>query len=116
MCVKEVENTSFVCGSDRDLESSDNPTPEPAAEPDLLQERAVLFDFLARTNIDSDNSEDEVDCVCSNCKRPTKEGEELKHCSRCHLTCYCSVQCQKKDWAIHRFACSVVAKKVDSKA
>ena len=66
VCVKELENTSLVCGSDRDLESSDNPTPAPAVEPDLLQERAVLFDFLAKT-IDSDDSEDnEVDCVCSN--------------------------------------------------
>ena len=111
VCVKELENTSLVCGSDRDLESSDNPTPAPAVEPDLLQERAVLFDFLAKTNIDSDNSEDnEVDCVCSNCKHPPKEGGELKRCSRCHITRYCSVQCQKKDWDFHRFACSVVAK------
>ena len=110
-CVKELENTSLVCGSDRDLESSDNPTPAPAGEPDLLQERAVLFDFLAKTNIDSDDSEDnEVDCVCSNCKHPPKEGGELKRCSRCHITRYCSVQCQKKDWDFHRFACSVVAK------
>ena len=113
-CVKELENTSLVCGSvtsDRDLESSDNPTPAPAVEPDLLQERAVLFDFLAKTNIDSDDSEDnEVDCVCSNCKHPPKEGGELKRCSRCHITRYCSVQCQKKDWDFHRFACSVVAK------
>ena len=116
MCVKELENTSLSCGSNSDLVSSENPTPAPAAEPDLLQERAVLFDFLARTNIDSDDSEDEVDCVCSNCKRPPKKGEELKRCSRCHLTHYCSVQCQKKDWDFHRFACSVVAKKVDSKA
>ena len=50
VCVKEVENTSLVCGSDRDLESSDNPTPVRAAEPDLLKELAVLFDFLAKTN------------------------------------------------------------------
>ena len=111
VCVKELENTSLVCGSDRDLESSDNPTPAPTVEPDLLQERAVLFDFLAKTNIDSDDSEDnEVDCVCSNCKHPPKEGGELKRCSRCHITRYCSVQCQKKDWDFHRFACSVVAK------
>ena len=109
VCVKQLENTSLVCGSDRDLESSDNPTPAPAVEPDLLQERAVLFDFLAKTNI-SDDSEDEVDCVCSNCKHPPKEGGELKRCSRCHITRYCSVQCQKKDWDFHRFACSVVAK------
>ena len=35
VCVKELENTSLVCGSDSDLESSDNPTPAPAVEPDL---------------------------------------------------------------------------------
>ena len=117
MCVKELENTSLVCGGNRDLESWDNPTPAPAAEPDLLQERAVLLDFKAKTNIDSDDSEDnEVDCVCSNCKHPPKEGEELKHFSRCHITCYYSVQCKRKDRDFHRFACSVVAKKVDSKA
>ena len=116
MCVKELENTSLVCGSIRDLESSDNSTPAPAVEPDLLQERAVLFDFLAKT-IDSDDSEDnEVDCLCSNCKHPPKEGGELKRCSRCHITRYCSVQCLRKDWDFHRFACSVVAKKVDSNA
>ena len=85
MCVKELENTNLVSGSDRHLESSDNPTPAPAVEPDLLQEWAVLFDFLTKT-IDSDDSEDnEVDCFCSNCKHPPKEGGELKRCSRCHI-------------------------------
>ena len=113
MCVKELENTSLVCGCDRDLESSDNPTPAPAVEPDLLQERTVLFDFLAKT-IDSEDNE--VDCVCSNCKHPPKGGGELKRCSRCHITRYCSVQCQRKDWDFHRFACSFVAKKVNSNA
>ena len=117
VCVKELENTSLVCGSDSDLESLDNPTPAPAVEPDLLHERAVLFDFLAKTNIESDDSEDnEVDCVCSNYKRPPKEGGELKRCSRCQITRYCSVQCQRKDWDFHRFACSVVAKNVDFNA
>ena len=27
---------------------------------------------------------------------------------------YCSVQCQRKDWDFHRFACAVVAKKSDT--
>ena len=45
VCVKELENTSLVCSSDRDLESLD----APAVEPDLLQERAVLFDFLLKS-------------------------------------------------------------------
>ena len=116
VCVKELENTSLVCGSNRDLESSDNPTQVTAAEPDLLQEQAVLFNFLDSTNDSDDNEDNEENFVCFNFKHPPKEGEELKQCSRCHLTRYCSVQCQKKDWDFHRFACSVVAKKVDSKA
>ena len=106
LCVKELENKSLVCGRNKDLESSENPTPTPAAEPDLLHERSVLLDFLDKTNtFDSDDSEDEVDCVCSNCKHPPKEREELKRCSRCHITCYCSVQCQRKDWDFHRLIC-----------
>ena len=69
MCAKELENTSLVCGRNTDLESSENPTPTPAAEPDLLHERAVLFYFLDKTNkFDSDDSEDEVGCIRSNCK------------------------------------------------
>ena len=67
---------------------------------------------------DSDDSDDDSDIdvssvysVCSNCKHPAKKGEDLKRCSRCHITRYCSVQCQKKDWDFHRFACAVVAKK-----
>ena len=46
VCVKELENTSLVCGSDSDLESSDNPTPAPAVEPDLLKEQANCQSFL----------------------------------------------------------------------
>ena len=59
-----------------------------------------------------DDNEDEVDCVCSIFKHPPKDGGEFTRCSRCHITRYCSAQCQRKDWDFHRFACSVVAKKV----
>ena len=34
VCVKELENTSLACGSNRDLGSLENPTPSPAADPD----------------------------------------------------------------------------------
>ena len=50
--------------------------------------------------------------VCSNCKQPPKKREDLKRCSRCQFTRYCSELCQRKDWDFHRFACSVVAKKL----
>ena len=82
MPVKRKENTSLVRGSYRDLESLDNPTPAPAATPDLLQERAVLFYFLAKTVVSDDSEDNEVDCVCSKCKRPPKVGEELKRYPR----------------------------------
>ena len=117
VCVKELENTSLSCGSNSDLVSSENPTPSPIADPDLLvlHEQAILRKFL--DTIDSDDSDDDVSSVyrvCSNCKHPAKKGEDLKHCSHCHITRYCSVQCQRKDWDFHRFACAVVAKKSDT--
>ena len=43
LCVKELENNSLACGSNRDLVSSENPTPSPATDPnphpDLLIKR-----------------------------------------------------------------------------
>ena len=117
VCVKELENTSLSCGSNSDLVSSENPTPSPIDDPDLLvlYEQAILCEFL--DTIDSDDIDDDVSSVysvCSNCKHPAKKGEDLKRCSRCHITRYCSVQCQRKDWDFHRFACVVVAKKSDT--
>ena len=64
--------------------------------------------------IDSEDDVNSVYSVCSNCKHPTKIGKDLKRCSRCHITRYCSVQCQKKDRDFHPFACAVVTKKSDT--
>ena len=118
LCVKELENTSPVGGSSRDLVSLEDPTSSPDSDSDLsINERAVLRKFLDTVNIDSDDSDDglsSVHSVCSICKCPPVKGEELKRCSRCHITRYCSIQCQRKDWDFHRFACSVVAKRSDT--
>ena len=54
VCEKELGNTSLACGSNSDLVSSENPTPSPAADPDLLNEQAILHEFLH--TIDSDDS------------------------------------------------------------
>ena len=83
VCVKELENTSLACGSNRDLVPSENPTPSPTADPDLLNEQAILCEFL--DTIDSDDSDDGVSSVygvCSNCKHPAKKEEDPKRCSR----------------------------------
>ena len=90
--------------------SSENPTPSPASDPDLLKELAILCEFLDIIGIDDSDpdvvvSSASVYSVCSYCKHPPKKGEDLKSCWRCHITCYCSEQCQRKDWEFHWFAC-----------
>ena len=45
----------------------------------------------------------------------TVEGTELKRCARCHITRFCSTDCQRKDWGFYKFACSVVAKRASTK-
>ena len=94
VCVKELENTSLACGSNRDLVCSENPTPSPAADSDLFNEQAILPEFL--DTIDSDDDVSSVYSVCSSCKHPAKKREDLKRCSCCHINRYCSVQCQWK--------------------
>ena len=104
----------LTCSKDK---SSENQTLEniPSPDSDIAAERAILLDLLYQTDIDSDDNSFEFTEInnCYNCtflKRQPQKGMELKLCSRCHITKYCSVDCQKMDWDFHRFACSVVAK------
>ena len=104
--MKELENTSLTSGSNRDLVSLKDPTSSPDSDPDLsINEQTILRNFLDTVNIDSDDTSDEdlssVHSVCSNCKRLPEKGEELKWFSCCHITRYCSTQCQRKDWDVH---------------
>ena len=81
--------------------SSENPTP--ASDLDLIHEQVILRKSLDTT--DSDDNDDDVSSaslysiICTNCKHPPGIGEDLLHCSGCQ-TCYCSIQCQKKDLSI----------------
>ena len=61
--VKELENTSLTCGSNKGLVFSENQTPGPATVLDLLNEQAVLRKFL--DTIDSDDSDDDASRVYS---------------------------------------------------
>ena len=107
----------LTCSEDK---SSENQTLEniPSPDSEIAAERAILLDLLHQTeDIDSDDNSFEFTEInnCSNCKRQPQKGVELKRCSRCHITKYCSVECQRKDWDFHRFACSVVAKSATKK-
>ena len=64
--MKELENTSLTCGSNKDRQSMENPTPSPSADPDLLNEQAILLEFLDTITY-SDDSDDDVSSVTSVC-------------------------------------------------
>ncbi|CAF0972096.1 unnamed protein product [Rotaria magnacalcarata] len=40
---------------------------------------------------------------CSQC---LNSANDLKRCSKCHRTSYCSISCQRKDWIYHKHECS----------
>lgn len=40
--------------------------------------------------------------TCTKCKQPKGN---LKRCSRCRSVKYCSVECQRSDWTVHKLSC-----------
>ena len=118
----DLDNTGqiqdLICGSDK---HSEKQVLSPDSDISIETERALLLEVLQQTDTDSDDNSFDISEViseintCSNCKRQPQAGVELKCCSRCQITKYCSVDCQKKDWDFHRFACSVVAKSATKK-
>ena len=85
----------------------DIPTSAPTSL-DSVEEQKILREFL-----DTISNSGDDDCslsVCANCKRQPKKGQDLKRCSSCQFTRYCSVECQRKDWDFRRFAYSAVDK------
>ena len=48
--------------------------------------------------------------LCSKCGVEESEAMRLKRCSACKgATKYCSVECQRQDWPMHREQCKEVA-------
>ncbi|KAI0367430.1 hypothetical protein BV20DRAFT_1000672 [Pilatotrama ljubarskyi] len=47
---------------------------------------------------------------CARCERDESATNQdaLKRCSKCKLTRYCGVECQKNDWPRHKVACGMV--------
>jgi len=43
--------------------------------------------------------------ACSNCRKVPQHASELKACGRCKVPVYCSIDCQRGNWARHRATC-----------
>lgn len=47
---------------------------------------------------------------CAVCLKERKSGHKISTCGYCHEECYCSPECQKKDWESHKNLCGLVTK------
>eukprot|EP01080_Neovahlkampfia_damariscottae_P011502 gene11502-4666_t len=56
-------------------------------------------------------SDFQTNLICSNCYKTSNDQVHLKSCSGCKLVLYCSPQCQKKNWSIHKKTCLLISKK-----
>ncbi|XP_060595368.1 uncharacterized protein LOC132749572 [Ruditapes philippinarum] len=56
--------------------------------------RSLLHDAV----IDIDSKKEISDVVCAQCKKPASEAGTLKRCGQCHVTLYCSKECQIAHW------------------
>jgi hypothetical protein len=46
--------------------------------------------------------------ICEYCLKSEPENERYSKCGKCKTARYCSVECQKHDWKVHKKICSVV--------
>lgn len=67
-----------------------------------LRFRQELFDAL--TPILTGSKAPPLSLACAYC-HVLKSKKDLKRCSRCKLTWYCSTTCQRSDWKFHKESC-----------
>ncbi|XP_045164376.2 uncharacterized protein LOC123528608 [Mercenaria mercenaria] len=74
--------------------------------------RSLLHDAV----IEIDSKKETSDVVCAQCKKPAGDSGALKRCGQCHVTMYCSRECQVAHWkqGDHKNNCEgyVIAKPV----
>lgn len=67
-----------------------------------LSHRIVCLDRRRQREEKRDKKTRKVECLSCGRKFPYTK---MKKCSSCRVATYCSVDCQRKDWAQHKFIC-----------
>ncbi len=49
---------------------------------------------------------EEIVFTCWRCGKPGSDDVRLSECGKCHTAKYCSVDCQRKDWRVHKTTCT----------
>jgi len=61
---------------------------------------------LSKTELDSIIVDRHLAHECGMCRKTTSNtASAFQACSKCHITCYCSKQCQIKHWSTHKPRC-----------
>ena len=69
---------------------------QPSENLSLAEEQAILLEALEEAGINSDDDLDDTG-DCANCHRQPEKGLEIKKCTRCRITRYCSKECLSKE-------------------
>ena len=67
--------------------------------------------FAKLTAIDSDQPQQDI---CQVCAIQESQCQEIKQCSGCNVSTYCSRSCQRVDWVTHKPDCQALSKVTDS--
>jgi hypothetical protein len=56
-----------------------------------------------------------IECENTKCRKKPADGEKFKTCGKCRVSHYCSVECQKKVWPLHKISCGNLGTKKQKK-
>lgn len=57
-----------------------------------------------------------TEAKCANCAKLQSDSVNLKSCAKCHATKYCSRECQKTHWKVHKKVCASFAQPTGSQS